>query len=287
MRRLWRKGGKFCFSRRTSVRWAEAMFHELDMVVENLPAVLLHLPENITDEAHLGRREKTHGLFNALSHPPPFQVHGGLFLQCFCSGMCHKQQCSSAQDRTSRRRLGFDEHDVHAALAHHVSCDPREWEESLGVEVGSSLIKGSRMKFLRSPIEDVKKRFNGTQWDGSAIVEDWGEASSCSCESGSKGMRLRWKMVVCLGSSYHGTMATWHHADTLSMTDRGVLNDGIPLDKTPVKTLDKYFECANPCETRSRRRFKSQDAMSDLGCAKEVCCLVLEHTRMCTPSLWC
>ena len=59
---------------------------------------------------------------------------------------------------------------------------PRGWEESLGVDVGSSLIKGSRMKFLGSLIEDVQTRFNGTQWDGSATVEDWVEASSCSCE---------------------------------------------------------------------------------------------------------
>ena len=59
---------------------------------------------------------------------------------------------------------------------------PRGWEESLGVDVGSNLIKGSRMKFFRSLIEDVQTRFKGTEWDGSAKVEDWVEASSCSCE---------------------------------------------------------------------------------------------------------
>ena len=58
MRGLWRKGGKFCFSRRTGVRWVEAMFHELDTVLENLPAVLVHLPEYIDHEADLGLREK-------------------------------------------------------------------------------------------------------------------------------------------------------------------------------------------------------------------------------------
>ena len=52
----------------------------------------------------------------------------------------------------------------------------------MGVEVGSSPIKGSRMKFLRNLIEDVQARFNGTQRDGSATVEDWVEASLCSCE---------------------------------------------------------------------------------------------------------
>ena len=35
------------------------------------------------------------------------------------------------------------------------------WAESLGVDVGSSLIKGSRMKFLRSLIEDMQTRFKG------------------------------------------------------------------------------------------------------------------------------
>ena len=51
MRRLLHKGGKFCFSHRTGVRWVEAMFHELDIVLENLPAILLHLPEYIEIEA--------------------------------------------------------------------------------------------------------------------------------------------------------------------------------------------------------------------------------------------
>ena len=36
---------------------------------------------------------------------------------------------------------------------------PGGWEESLGVDVGSSVIKGSRMKFLRILIEDVQTRF--------------------------------------------------------------------------------------------------------------------------------
>ena len=47
MRGLWGKGEKFCFSRRTGVRWVEAMFHELDIVLENLRAVLEQLPEYI------------------------------------------------------------------------------------------------------------------------------------------------------------------------------------------------------------------------------------------------
>ena len=59
---------------------------------------------------------------------------------------------------------------------------PGGWEESLGVDVGSSIIKGSRMKFLRSLIEDVQTRFKRAEWDGSANLEDWIEASSCSCE---------------------------------------------------------------------------------------------------------
>ena len=61
---------------------------------------------------------------------------------------------------------------------------PGGWEESLGVDVGSSRINDSRMKFLRSLIEDVQTRFKGTEWDGSATVEDWVEASSCSCDLG-------------------------------------------------------------------------------------------------------
>ena len=37
-----------------------------------------------------------------------------------------------------------------------------EWQESLGVEVRSSPVKGSRMKFVRTLIQDVQSRFNGS-----------------------------------------------------------------------------------------------------------------------------
>ena len=60
---------------------------------------------------------------------------------------------------------------------------PQGWEESLGVDVGSSVIKGSRMKFLRSLIEDVQARFKRGEWDGSANLEDWVEASSSAVPS--------------------------------------------------------------------------------------------------------
>ena len=49
---------------------------------------------------------------------------------------------------------------------------PGGWEESLGVDIGSSLMKGSQMKFLRSLIEDVRTWFKGSEWDGSANLED-------------------------------------------------------------------------------------------------------------------
>ena len=49
MRGLHRNGGKRCFSRRTKVRWVEAMAKELDTVLENLDAVLAHLPEYIEE----------------------------------------------------------------------------------------------------------------------------------------------------------------------------------------------------------------------------------------------
>ena len=45
------------------------MFHELDIVLGNLPTVLLHIPEYINDNTNLGRREKAEGLLYALSHP--------------------------------------------------------------------------------------------------------------------------------------------------------------------------------------------------------------------------
>ena len=59
---------------------------------------------------------------------------------------------------------------------------PGGWEKGLGVEVGSSPIQGSRIEFLRTPIEDVQKRFNESEWGGGVAVETWVEASSCCCE---------------------------------------------------------------------------------------------------------
>ena len=55
-------------------------------------------------------------------------------------------------------------------------------QESFSVEVESSPIKGSRMTFLCTLIEDMQTRFNGFEWVGGVPVESWVEASSCSCE---------------------------------------------------------------------------------------------------------
>ena len=59
---------------------------------------------------------------------------------------------------------------------------PRGWEESFGVEVGSSPIKASQIMFLRTLIEHVQKHFNESQWVGGVQVESWVAASSFSCE---------------------------------------------------------------------------------------------------------
>ena len=48
---------------------------------------------------------------------------------------------------------------------------PGGWEEGLGVEVGGSPIQGSRIKFLRTLIEDVQKRFNESDRAGGVAVE--------------------------------------------------------------------------------------------------------------------
>ena len=181
MRGLWHKGGKFCFSRCTGVRWVEAMFHELDIVLENLPAVLEHLPEYINHEADLGRREKAQGLFDALSHPL-FKFTAAFFCDVFavvCATSKKVQATKGARVAAVQGLMNVMCTQLLHTMRHVI---PGGWEESSGVDVRSSLIKGSRMKFLRSLIEDVQTRFKGTEWDGSATVEDWVEASSCSCE---------------------------------------------------------------------------------------------------------
>ena len=180
MRRLWRKGGKFCFSRRPGVRWLEAMFHELDIVLQNLRAVLVHLPEFINHEADLGRRENAQGLFDALSHPL-FKFTAAFFCDVFavvCATSKKFPVTKGAQVAAVHGLMTVMCTQLLQTMRHVI---PGGWEESVGADVGSSLIKGSRMNFLRSLIEDVQARFNGTQWDGSATVEDWVEVSSCSC----------------------------------------------------------------------------------------------------------
>ena len=91
MRGSLRKGGKFFFSRRTGVRRVEAMFHELDIVLENLPVILLHLAEYIEIEVDSGQRDKAEGLLEALLHPL-FKLTATFFLRCFCCGLCHEQK---------------------------------------------------------------------------------------------------------------------------------------------------------------------------------------------------
>ena len=181
MRGLWHKEGKFCFSRRTGVRWVEAMFHELDIVLENLPAVVEHLPEYISHEADLGRREKAQGLFDALSHPL-FKLTVAFFCDVFsvvCATSKKVQATKGARVAAVQGLMNVMCTQPLHTLRHVI---PGGWGESLGVDVGSSVIKGSRMKFLRSLIEDVQTRFKRAEWDGSANLEDWVEASSCLCE---------------------------------------------------------------------------------------------------------
>mmetsp|Transcript_99400 Transcript_99400/g.167556 ORF Transcript_99400/g.167556 Transcript_99400/m.167556 type:complete len:375 (+) Transcript_99400:1-1125(+) len=157
------------------------MFHELDIVLENLPAVVEHLPEYISHEADLGRREKAQGLFDALSHPL-FKLTAAFFCDVFavvCATSKKVQATKGARVAAVQGLMNVMCTQLLHTMRHVI---PGGWEESLGVDVGSSVIKGSRMKFLRSLIEDVQARFKRAEWDGSANLEDWVEASSCSCE---------------------------------------------------------------------------------------------------------
>ena len=128
----------------------------------------------------LGRREKAQGLFDALLHPL-FKFIAAFFCDVF-DVVCATSKKVQATKRARVAVQGLMNVMCTQLLHTMRHVIPRGWEELLGVDVGSSLIKGSRMKLLRSLIEDVQTRFNGTQWDGSATVEDWVEASSCSCE---------------------------------------------------------------------------------------------------------
>ena len=140
------------------MRWVEAMFHELDIVLENMPAVVEHLPEYISHEADLGRREKAQGLFDALSHLL-FKWTAAFFCDVFavvCATSKKVQATRGARVAAVQGLMNVMCTQLLHTMRHVI---PGGWEESLGVDVGSSVIKGSRMKFLRSLIEDVQARF--------------------------------------------------------------------------------------------------------------------------------
>ena len=139
MRRLLRKGGKFCFSCHTGVRWVEAMFHELDIVLENLHAVLLHLPEYIEIEADSGRRDKAAGLLEALLHPL-FKPTAAFFFDVFavvCATSKKIQATKDAQVDAVRGLMNVMCTQLMHTMRHMIQGG---WEEGLGVEVGSSPI---------------------------------------------------------------------------------------------------------------------------------------------------
>ena len=126
--------------------------------------------------------------------------------------------------------------------------------ETLGVEVGSSLIKGSRVKFLRALIEDVQTRFTGSQCVGSAMVEDWVEASSCSCE----------RVFSCVAATDFG-QSTERMCETLWAR----CNGEAPQDWGPFEVSDELSK--TPFRPRKRMWLRS----------KMVLCLGLLWSRIC------
>ena len=181
MRGLWLKGGKFRFSRCRGVRWVEAMFHGSDIIPENVPAVVLYLSKYITNEADLGCREKAEGLLDALLHHL-FKFTVAFFCDVFgvvCATSKKVRAIREARVATAEGLMNVMCTQLLHTMLHVI---PGGWENSLGVEVGSSLIKGIRVKFLRALIDHVQTRFNRSQWVRSAMAEDWVEASSCLCE---------------------------------------------------------------------------------------------------------
>ena len=127
MRGLLRKGGKFCFSRCTRV------FHELDIVLENLPDVLLHLPEYIEIEANSRRRDKAEGLLEALLHPL-FKLTAAFFCDVFvvvCAMSKKIQATKGAQVDAVRGLMNVMCTQLMHTMRHVI---PRGWEE--GCRVG-------------------------------------------------------------------------------------------------------------------------------------------------------
>ena len=123
------------------------MFHELDIALENLPALVLHFLEYMSNEAHLRRREKAEGFLTALLHP--LLSSRQLFFAIFYSGLSQVDAVRVLMNVMCTQLLH---------TRHHII--PGEWKESFGVELERSSITGSRFKFLRTLVEYVQAHFN-------------------------------------------------------------------------------------------------------------------------------
>ena len=146
---------------------------------ENLPAVLLHLPEYINNEVDFGRRKKAEGSLDALLRPL-LKFTAAFFCDVF-GGLCQKQE-STGVEGGARVAAVHGLMNVMCAQLLHTMHHLIGWEAAFDLKVGSSLIMGSQMKFLSARIEDVQTRFNGSECVGSAMMKHWVEASSCLCE---------------------------------------------------------------------------------------------------------
>ena len=117
------------------------MFHELDIPLENLRAVLVYFPEYINHEADLGRTEKAQGLFDALSHP--LLKFTAAFLCDVFAVVCATSKKVQAT-KGSRVAAVQGLMNVMCTQLLHTMCHviPGGWEESLGVDVASSRVAG-------------------------------------------------------------------------------------------------------------------------------------------------
>ena len=117
------------------------MFHEVDIVLQNLPAVLLHKPEYFNNEVDLGCREKAEGLLAAHLHPC-LKVTEASFCNIFAAVCATNKKVLTtrgAQVDAVRGLINV----LYTQLVHtrhHII--PRGCKESFSVEVEGCPIKG-------------------------------------------------------------------------------------------------------------------------------------------------
>ena len=151
------------FRRRTGVRWVEAMFGELDVVVANLQALQKHATQYIALQTDAGCKQKAEDLLE-VERNEIFSASTAFFANVF--------QVVRAISKNTQQRHGLKVDIVRGmvyALCSQLMYMKRKpvdggWEQHFGYDLAVCPIQVARTHFLSSLILDLQGRFAREVW---------------------------------------------------------------------------------------------------------------------------